>query len=206
MSSLALVAIASTASAQRQGTGWGGGTSTGTLSPAVSYSLIEAHRGAGLNEQHAIKAIVLWRNSDIGRVPPARSASDTLHGARQPFRALERAAEDSGRWFVGQQHGTSVSNAEYDPTRGRLFLLGRAFDIPSGDTAIVILVDHSDGIGGAPTIAATAYMPATMPDAFWPKSWTSGDTTYFVHTHHGESEQMLMASLRRVPALRGLLE
>jgi hypothetical protein len=189
----------------------GGGGSGGTLSPRVTHDLIDAHEGSGGMERHHVRAVVLWRAPALTATGREPVCADTLTASALAleYRRLGRAAEDSGRHLIGGYADGQISASEYDLDRGVLVVLGRAFTMPARDSAVVVVVDRRGPTGtdcSPPRVAATAYMPATLPSTFWPQSWTSGDTSYFVHRGFRDRPALLAAALRTVLAVRPYLE
>lgn len=103
----------------------GAATSGGNLMPGITYALIQTHDGAIPHERQWISAVVLWRGRpdkldqaglpDLTQLDTAR-----VRLAGRDYRRLQRAAEDSGRWFLGGMSGDVIRAAEYDNNRHQL--------------------------------------------------------------------------------------
>jgi len=168
---LAVAAISTGAAAQRP---TGGGNSGGSAG-RISYDYFYSSQQTGNVQQRWLRAVVLWRRSgDSLPVSPARSRD-----AERVLRTAERAAEDIGRRWTGGYDGFAVHSLEYDSTW--LYILGQQFPFPESDSAVVILVDRIDSIGGRPIITGSYRLSSRMPDSFWPQYLSRGDTALFVH-------------------------
>ncbi len=199
-----ILTITRAADAQR-----GEGTSGGSLTLEITYASLEAHDGSNRDERHWITAVVLWRGQpekDGAVAEPTPVDTARQRATERSYQRLERAAADSGRWLLGGQSGGVIRAAEDDRAQRRLFVLGRSFDLPTRDSALVVLVDRSDGVGGPPVIVTTAYMRATLPHEFWPQIWSYGDTTFAIHPRPRRTQALLTTALRTVPAVRAFLE
>jgi hypothetical protein len=68
---------------------------------------------------------------------------------------------------------------------------------------MVIMVDRVDGVGGPPVVAGVAYINAHVTDAFWNRSWSSGDTSFFVRPRN--EHEIARSILAQSPAVRAFL-
>ncbi|HKO16164.1 MAG TPA: hypothetical protein VJU87_07990 [Gemmatimonadaceae bacterium] len=98
----------------------------------------------------------------------------------------------SDGFLMGGQLGTISYFAQLDSGRTTLTILGRSFPLPTADSALVVLVDRADGVGGAPTIAGTAVIDGRFPADPVPKTWTSGDTIFTIRVPDRGNENLRM--------------
>ena len=152
-----LVVCAPAASAQSHR---GSGISGGTLGERVSLEFVREHRGPP--DSVRLAAAVLWRgNSDWALSHgPAESA--------QARAAMDSAQRDASR--RGVQAGGTITVAanawvEYDDRARTLSVLRRTYTVPPSDSALVLLVDRVDHIGGEPLVASMVLACASEPDA-----------------------------------------
>ncbi|HYD54197.1 MAG TPA: hypothetical protein VEA99_16295, partial [Gemmatimonadaceae bacterium] len=175
---LALTLVTAPALAQRSFGSRGEGTEGGTLG-RVRYAAIEARAGAGRLEQHWLRVLLLWKPDSaqaepLTWTPEQRARRDSVMRIQ---RARGRAAEDSGRWVLTNRSDWDVRvNAEYDRGRRVLFVLGQRFSVPERDSTLVVLLE-SRGADG-PAIVGSRYASFVIPQEYWTRSWTSGDTTF----------------------------
>jgi hypothetical protein len=175
----------------------GRGSAGAALTSRVECSYLHRHSGAGTTEQHWLTALVLWRGQEGWRDRAVSSEA-----ANRAYRMAERAAEDAGRHFVGGQSGGVVYSAAFDDDS--LYVLGRGYPLPRGDSAFAIMVDRIDGVGGDPSIVATANITARLPAEFWTRHWMSGDTLFTILPR--EPQRFLLDALRRSPRLGQFLD
>ncbi len=171
-----------------------------TLTSRVECGYLARDSGSGATERHWLVALVLWRGQAGWHQRQQRRAEASR--ASSAVRAAVRATEDAGRQFLGGQSGGSVYAAAYDDDS--LYVLGRSYLLPSGDSALVVMVDRVDSAGGAPTVLGTANIDARLAPEFWTRHWASGDTLFIIRSHQAES--ILLEALRRAPGPRQFLE
>lgn len=184
-----------------QGSG-GFGTAGGSLSPSVMYDYAYGEVGQGAARVSSLRAVILWRGRPTwnGELSTDTTAQRIAH---RTYRARVDSAENAQGMFVGGQRGLITYGGELDRDRNSFHLLGKTYEIPLRDSAIVLMVDRVDSPGGPPFVAGVAYIDAHLPDAFWTKSWSSGDTTFIVHA--GSGSHALETALQRIPAVRDFL-
>jgi hypothetical protein len=175
----------------------GRGSAGAALTSRVECGYLHRHSGSGTTEQHRLTAVVLWRGQ-----PGWRHRAASADAAHRAYRVAVRAAEDAGRQFLGGQSGGVVYSAAFDDDS--VYVLGRGYSLPRGDSALVIMVDRIDSVGGDPSAVGTAQIAARLPAEFWSKQWRSGDTLFIILPH--EPERILLETLRRSPQLREFLE
>lgn len=198
---LPLCLAASVASAQ------GIGTSSCSVGLGFDCSLVEGREGSGPEQRHWLRAVVIWKS---GRQDsPAMRDTAAARTRMQRFLLVQRAAEDAGRVLVGVDgvaHRAPVTMTwGFRPNvPDSVFVLNRAFELPSRDSALVLLIDaRGDGEAPSPQLLATTWMPAAIDPGFWPKQWRSGDTTFIVSPRRGN--RILQDSLVKAPAVRAFL-
>jgi len=184
----------------------GGGGGSCSAGPGFQCSEITAREGSGPDQRHWLRAVILWRYDSTRRV--GRPDTGEMRAAMQRFREVRRAAEDSGRTFLGGSSSERWWSAAYTQRlRGTsgdtLFVLEAQFAIPLRDSALIVMIDGlNDGTAG-PTLLGTAWMPAVMEPSYWPKHWTSGDTTFTVRPRR--QVEILRAALLGIPAVQAFL-
>ena len=191
---VALVAVPMTLQGQRGS----GSTCCSQVTAHVQAAQLTAHDGeAGAQRHERLRAIVLWRASgDLGRGTPSMGALDLQLKAD----SARAASGKLGRSYLGEVRANGIHYVEYD--QQHLWALGQEFNLPHRDSALVLMIDGVDAPGG-PRVAGHAYIAAEMPEKFWTKTWTSGDTTFFVHS--GNTDAMLLEALRASPAVRAFI-
>ncbi|HEY0971841.1 MAG TPA: hypothetical protein VGE02_12805 [Gemmatimonadales bacterium] len=176
----------------------GGGTSCcETITPHVLGGIMTRHEGHGSARHEWLQSIVLWRSPrQVERGYPLDSAP----AYERVMRAARFASEEAGRQLLGGFHANGFHSAEYSQDRSRLWVLGREYPLPDRDSALVVMVDVGGGAGVPDSIVGHAYIPAELPERYWGKSWTSGDTSYFVRPRR--TEGLLLDALRHASAVR----
>ena len=158
----------------------GGSSCCRPLSDRVSYGAITSSEGSGRDMRNRLRAIVLWRASP----PWARTRGSAAEGTATLERGYQErllATTPPMRMNLSFAYGGRVHIVEFDTDGDTLWLRDTMFVIPSRDSAIVLMLDRiDDSTRATPVLAGHAYIAATMPESFWQKSWTSGDTTFMV--------------------------
>jgi hypothetical protein len=195
----------------------GSGYSTGSieLSPRVSTSYLSASLREASRETRWLQFVVLWRGQSGWSGGRRGLDTATLRRAQAEYNTARKAALARDGLFVGGQSGGVAYTAEADSARRTLTVLGQRFSIPRGDSALIVMVDRIDGVGGDPIVAATRVVESRLPDVPAERTWTSGDTTFIVRPRGREPgsdrlniEAMLgrdstVAAFLRVGALGG---
>ena len=175
----------------------------------VECSRITRHEGDGRLRQDWLVAIVLWR-----RIPYAGVSGADTSGRRaviHAYQITQRAMEDSNRYSLGGMTSDLMGVRWWSASYSRpaspdgldtLFAAGQAFVLPRRDSALVVMVDHFGG-RQPPTVVRTAWIPASMPDGYWAKTWVSGDTTFRVMPRL--DSVLLQDALMRVPSISEFL-
>lgn len=168
-----------------------------TVSPRVQAGEMTLHEGNDASGRQWLQAVVLWRSSSS--LNSGYSSADARDFQRVA-NAARSASQDQGRVHLGGVHANGYQYAEYD--RERLWVLDQEFVLPQRDSALVVMVD----VGTAPNTARVvgySYIGAQMPDGFWSKSWSSGDTTFIVRSRN--HQELLIQALRASPVVRAFI-
>lgn len=185
----------------------GGGSGSCSVGPGFQCSEITASTGNGLDKRNWVRAVILWRYDS--RVRGERRDTMATRLAAQRHREVRRAAEDSGHTALGGSVGDRWWIATYKHRPGMapedtLFVLGARLPIPLSDSALVVMVDGLNDDTGTSVLVGTAWMPAELEAGYWPRHWTSGDTTFMVRPRFDNN--ILRAALLRIPSVRSFLE
>jgi hypothetical protein len=179
-----------------------------SVGPGFQCSEITARTGNGLDQRHWVRAVILWRFDSTGRV--GRRDTAAVREAMQGFRDARRAAEDSGRAFLGGSSNERWWSAAYTQRSFRgasgdsLYVAGKQFAIPLRDSALIVMIEGlNDGIA-TPAFFATGWMQAALEADYWPKHWTSGDTSFIVRPRR--QMEILRAALLGHPEMRNFLQ
>jgi hypothetical protein len=146
-----------------------------------------------------LQAVVLWRFSKP--MPPDFGGSNP-HVIANATRRARIASEKIGRSSVGGFFAKGFYALEYSRDRNMVWVLDKAFRIPRRDSAIVVIVDRVDGIGGAPIVIGHEYISARQPYLDGRKRRTSVDITRVVRD---DRNQLLQAALSTNPKVRAFL-
>jgi hypothetical protein len=199
-----VLALSASGSALAQTGGGSGGCSVGRGFECIELT---AHEGTGTEERNWLRAVILWRHASTRG--SGRSDTAASREAAQRTRDARRAAEDSGRVFLGGSfYGRTYSAAHSQrygrPTTDTLYVLGRVLSLPLRDSALIVMIDGLEDGVRQPTLVGTEWMPAILETRYWPKHWRSGDTTFSVMPRG--QEVILRAALLAIPSVRGFLE
>ena len=197
LAGIALVhALAAGAAAAQTGGGYGGCT----VPRPFHCVMVHSSEGSGAEQQSRVNAIVLWR-VPRWRLQPDSARTDSIERA---YRRREFALRDSGWAPVGGRSLDVVHEGDIDLRRTTIRVGDRLFPLPQRDSALVLMIDQTRDSAFTPHVVGTAYVPAVLPEGYWSRSWTSGDTTFFVRPRR--SAEVLTDVLRRNPAVRRFLE
>ena len=173
----------------------GGGASGGKLSATIEYSYFYVNQGQDRDQQYWLTGLILWRTT-------SECVDEAQHeSGRQLYRAASRAAEDSARVLVGG-YGSGIARiASYDHNRG-LYLAGQRFTLPDRDSALVLMAAVS--CAASPQFLGSAWIRAQPPQEFWPRTWASGDTMFFLRRPNAPG--LLERALRTSPVLAAFID
>lgn len=181
----------------------GSGTGGCSVTEQVDCTMLHRNDGRERQERRWPTAIVLWR------MPPHSVAFRTgSTEAKHDFtsvryRELQRAAEDSGWRFMGGRSGPVIQELAIDSANRRIRIRDRIFAVPERDSALVVMVDLTRDSAYTPLVVGYTYVPAELPEGYWTKHWTSGDTTFFVRPRN--NDVMLSRLLRANPSIAAFL-
>jgi hypothetical protein len=178
----------------------GGGYGGCTVPRPFHCVMVHSSEGQGAEQRTWVNAIILWR-VPRWRLQPDSARTDSIERA---YRRREYALRDSGWAPVGGRSLDIVHEGEIDARRTTIRVRDRLFPLPQRDSALVLMLDQTRDSSFTPNVVGTAYVPAVMPDGYWTKSWTSGDTTFTVRPRR--SAEVLTDLLRANPAVRRFLE
>jgi hypothetical protein len=162
----------------------------GRLDDRTEYTVVT---GAGMGNQHGpLQAVVLWRGQPgwLDGDGPERRWADSV------YRYERRNAEDRHLSFFGSGFAYGLLSDD----KRQLTVEGHAFDIARTDSALVVMVTVP--AFGLPRMVTTTRLAANaVPEAFWPKTWQSGDTSFFVHPRYPRDVAMLRQALETSPVI-----
>jgi len=168
----------------------------GRLDERTRYSVVT---GVGQGSEHGpLLAVVLWRGAPgWEHVPPAdRARVDSV------YRWAQLRADEANRSFFGNGLAYGLMDRAYR----ELIVEGRHFPLTPGDSALVVMVTVGPNANALPRLVTAARIRvAALPDAFWPKSWRSGDTTFLVRPTYPRDVEMLRKALLESPAVAAYL-
>jgi len=106
---------------------------------------------------HWFQVVLLWRGQpDWASMTGVAARSDGtrdrdttgLGEALRQYHAARKAALMDDAVFLGGQRGPIAYTARLDSARRNLTVLGRTLRVPARDSALVVLVDRVDHVGG----------------------------------------------------------
>jgi hypothetical protein len=170
-----------------RGVAQGEGSNSGDLSRRIRYDIDYLSMGSGTSTQRSHLLVLLTRGQVDTLQPPVDSATTTRE---------RRAAEEAGRRAGHNSEAIPCGGHWYAvvSTNDSLWLLGRSLRRPGGDTALVVMVDRADHVGGDPAVTGVAAIAAPMPSTFWT-----------MDTDPIEQNRVLAGWLQREPLAREFL-
>jgi hypothetical protein len=191
--------LAATAGAQMSSGSSGGGMS---LSSRVTISYQQANVDSAGKRMDWMQFVILWRGQPGWE--SGRALNETQRAAgRRAYEQARIAAAVADRSFLGGG-GAIPFWAELDRTARRLYVLGREFEIPERGSALVVIIDRIDEIGGPPTVVGSAVIDGQLPEEVRSKTWTSGDTTFMVRPSKSGIDAFL-ETLKQDPVVAAFL-
>ncbi len=188
----------------------GAGTDQCRVGPGFECDQYVLRFGPDSAQRRVSKVIAIWHGEladGEARLPAERERQiDT------EYQRARRAAEDADRVFMGsatntRYHAVTISGRGADRwSRSEgldsVFVANRAFRVPQGDTAIVLLI--SGPLGGerlpdVTTLTVSGTLPATRA-----RIWHRGDTTFIVRAPRDEPN--LPAGLLQHPEVLAFLQ
>lgn len=178
---LLLLAVAGPLTAQ------GAGTDSCNLGQGFQCDQYVVRTGPDSQPRRVAKVIAVWRSDHRAFDTPLDTAG--LRASTAEYRRRVRAAEDAERVFMGGSSGDAIFALTISrrPPRGRFifgtpdsaFVAGRAFRIPDGDTAVVLLISGPERIDEpSPTVTSLHTVGVLPPSGA--RQWRRGDTTFIV--------------------------
>lgn len=173
-----------------------------SLSPRIELTYQQARVDSAGKTTDWMQIILLWRGqpgwqSNAGFTPAERIA------AERQYNDARIAAYAANRAFFGGG-GAHPYWAEIDRPGKRLYALGQEFVIPERGSALVVLLDRMDGVGGPPVVIGSAVVDGLLPSDVMPKTWTSGDTTFTVRPSRTALD-VFLESLKQDPVVAAFL-
>jgi hypothetical protein len=166
----------------------------GQLDERTRYGVVT---GTGQSGRHGpLLAVVLWRGApgwdDAGQAERVRADS--------VFRWAQLRASEANLSFFGTGLAYGLVARDYR----EVIVEGRRFPLGAGDSALVVMVTIPAN-GVARVVTSARIRAAAVPDAFWPRSWQSGDTTFMVHPRYPRDADLLRTALLESPAVAAYL-
>ena len=175
------------------------GSCCGPVGEYVRAAELTLSDGEGEMKRERLQAIVLWRADRQMRT----TYWEDIARSERALQEARRASEKGGRQLIGGFHAGGFHIAEVSNDRRTLWVLGRAFELPMRDSALVILIDHVDGVGGTPTLSGQVYIPAEVPADYTGHLLKRGDTTLMVPGKN--RELVFLRTLRRSPVVSAFI-
>jgi len=143
-----------------RGVAQGEGSNSGDLSRRIRYDIDYLTTGSGDSTRYSHLLVLLTRGQVDTLQPPVDSATT----ARE-----QHAAEEAGRLTHHNSAAIPFGGHWYPvvSSNDSVWVLGRALRRPGGDTALVVMVDHADHVGGDPAVTGVVAIATPMPAAFW---------------------------------------
>ena len=166
----------------------------GRLDDRTEFTVIT---GTGMGSHHGpLQAVVLWRGEPgwMDGNGPERRRADSV------YRFARRDAEDRHLSFFGSGFAYGLLSDDHQ----QLIVEGHTFDIGRTDSALVVMV-AVPAFGRARMVTTARLSPDAVPEAFWPKMWQSGDTSFFVGPQYPRDVAMLRQALTTSLVVRDYL-
>jgi hypothetical protein len=196
LSALLLIAGSADLSAQH---GVGFSASTTTVPPRTEVSYVKANQEDARGTTHWFQLLILWRGqpgwSDLKSSIPLPDSTARVRALANYDLARKTALMRDAIFLGGNARGIGYY-AELDSARTVVTILDHSYRIPPRDSALIVLVDRIDGVGGMPTVTGTAIVDGRFPTPQTPKTWTSGDTVFTIRVPDRQQENMLMVLQR----------
>jgi hypothetical protein len=180
---VAVLVMTTSATLQAQ-SGSGYGTGNHGLSARVEATYLQADLSDGSRTTRWIQFVVLWRGQADWSAPNMSVDTAAQRHATEHYHTARKAALLADAVFLGGQTGAVSYFAEVDSARTTLTILGQRFRLPPRDSALIVLVDRVDRVGGDPVVAGSTVVDARLPDASPTRTWTSGDTTFTIRSRN----------------------
>jgi hypothetical protein len=160
---------------------------------------LEATKDEAGAEYDSPRFVVLWRMPQgVARVSPRDTLAMAISERQQV--AFRRAAEDrrhqpmvtgTGRYWAGVSHSSFLSRRPFmgpatPAPRDSLFVLDSAFELPTGDSVLVVLVEGMIAPDAPPPRLTHASVHAAPWVATGTKHWRNGETSFVVRPRRGD--------------------
>jgi hypothetical protein len=154
------------------------------------------------NRTDWMQYFILWRGQPGWQSASAANDADQAAALRE-YEAARVAAVVANRGFFGSG-GAAPYWGEIDNRNQRLYLLGQEFALPPRGSALVVLIDRIDRVGGAPIVIGSAVIDGQLPPEVRSRTWTSGDTTFTIRPSRSGTDAFL-ETLKQDPAIAAFL-
>jgi hypothetical protein len=167
----------------------------GTLDERSTYAIVS---GASLRNQHGpIRAIILWHGApgwnELKDSAERRQVENVFKLARLRAVETDKSIFGSWMWF-----------GILDRSNDTVAVEKQSFPLVRRDSILVIMVTVS--APNSPRTVTTAFIGPDLPEDYWPKIWTSGDTTFSVHPRWSRQHAILLEALNRSPTVAAFLK
>jgi len=184
LSILLVLACSAVAESQRRsGSGIAGG-----FGPSSSFDYVQIHWGPPDSTQ-LVAAIFFKGASEWGTLAPYER--DWAEGASD---AAFRAAQARGNQAGGSITPRATAWVEYNDRNGTVLVLNQEWRVQRRDSALVLLVDRIDGVGGDPVIEAVMVPVGALADR--QQSEAGAPARDFVDAMYAHWDQALRANER----------
>ena len=147
-----------------------------------------------------LKLAILWRGQPTWRTDAYDDSIATVRAELE----FDRKAHDAiavGGWWAGAQVGKVIYGAIHDREGRWVQILGKRWSLPLRDSALVILVDRIDGVGGSPIIVEHRLIESSLPANVFGYNTTSRDTLHSLRPP-ASVRSALLELLSRSPTIR----
>jgi hypothetical protein len=164
----------------------------GRLDSQTQYDILA---GTGIGGMHGpLLAVILWHGPNNWYDSRSDMARDD-----SVYRAVSRRAQDEGRSFFGSGRAYGIWSAHRDT----VFVEGKAIRLQQSDSAVVVMV--AVAANGTRTVHTAKMRSSLVPENFWGRTWSSGDTTFIVRVRYPKDVELLRGALLQVPAVAAYL-
>jgi hypothetical protein len=170
------------------------------LSPRVHIDYSTSCTDSLGSQQVWLRLAILWRGQPAWRPLARDDTVSTTSAAREFHRRALDALAAGGQWN-GSQIGTLVYGSIHDPGGTWVEILGQRWAVPQRDSALVVLVDRVDSVGGPPFVLEAQRISSMLPSDILLRTWVSGDTTFTLKPR-GSVQSALRALLSRLTTIR----
>jgi hypothetical protein len=167
----------------------------GTLDERTTYAIVS---GASIGNRHGpIKAIILWHGAPGWNEPKDSVERRRVEGV---FRVAKLRAVETDKSIFGSWLWFGI----LDRSNDAVTVERQTFPLVRRDSILVVMVTVS--APDSSRTVTTAFIGPDLPEDYWPKTWSSGDTTFTVHTRWSRQHVILLEALNRSPAVAAFLK